>query len=333
MSLVTDVGIVSAADKEAEAYKEIQNKYRTDYLIPRDRWQSALALLVGVYSLIKQHQIMKEYLNLAKDQVKQAERYLKLAEDHYATISVPTFKCQKKLFERYLTEFSGRENAYLEEAFRLKEYTPEYKLQEGRALATVQMMFDKAALQRRRQIGKYNVGRACHDNTYFAVTMAQAKVAAANHGYRFEEARKFKLDQWYWARQSAGIGIVDSMAGRVVSGLNGGAAVATSGLNAVGGAYGIAQNAFKFVENGYTNLANFWGSVANTAFQYAGYQQGRSQAMPFGGSMGGGMASPSSMGANIESSSGHGDHMTSPYGQVSNAQVLNARWLPFAAES
>ena len=265
----------------AQTWNDCQKSYLNDYYKPRDNWQKALSTLVGIYSLVKQHQIMQEYLKLAKEQVKQAERYLALAESHYNTIAVPTYRCQKDLFTRYLGKFSGYECSYLEEAFRLKEYDPEYKLQEGRAISTVQHMFDKARLQRRRQVGKYNTGLACHDNSYFTVMQAQAKVSAVNHAYRFEENRKFKLDQWYWQKCTAGIGIVDSMGNRVVSGLNGGASVANQALNSVGNAYGLVQNAFQFVENGYTNLANFWGSVSNTAFQFAGYQYGRSQASPF----------------------------------------------------
>jgi hypothetical protein len=279
-------GNISCGDN-CEAWKEMTNKYLEDVAKPQLAFQTILSTLVGVYALVKQHQLMKEYLKLAKRQVVIAEEYLQLAKDHYHSISVPTWKCQKMLFDRYVSGFAPYETEYLSDAFRLKEYSPEYKAQEGRAIATVQAMFDKARLQRLRQNGKYNRGRACFDSTYFAIMQAQAKVAAVNHAYRFEENRKFKLDQWYWQRRTQGVAVVSDMGNRVVGGLNGGAGVANQGLGLVGDAVGRVQGAFGFVENGYTNLANFWGGLANTAFQFAGYSYGRSQAMPFSGGMGG----------------------------------------------
>lgn len=279
---------VTCPEASCGDYLALQTRYLDEVYKPQLAWQTALSTITGIYSLIKQHQVIKEYLKLAKQQVAIAQDYLKLAQNHYHTISVPTWKCQKMLFDRYVSSFSSYENEYVADAFRLKEYSPEYKLQEGRALATVQLMFDKARIQRRRQTGKYNTGRACYDNTYFSIQQALAKTAAANHAYRFEETRKFKLDQWYWQRRTQGAAIVDNMANRVVSGLNGGASVANQGLSLVGDGVGRVQSAFQFVENGYTNLANFYGSVANTAFQFAGYAYGRSQATPFsGGGQGG----------------------------------------------
>lgn len=285
---------VSCPEASCGDYLALQTRYLDEVYKPQLAWQTALSAITGVYSLIKQHQVIKEYLKLAKQQVRIAEDYLKLAQDHYHSISVPTWKCQKMLFDRYVNSFGNYETEYTADAFRLKEYNPEYKVQEGRAIATVQLMFDKARLQRRRQTGKYNTGRACYDNTYFSIQQALAKTAAVNHAYRFEENRKFKLDQWYWQRRTQGAAIVDNMANRVVSGLNGGASVANQGLSIVGDGVGRVQSAFQFVSEGYGALSNFWGGVANTAFQFAGYSYGRSQAMPFGGGNGAQMSNPMS---------------------------------------
>ena len=268
---------------------------------------TVLSGLIGTYGLIRQHGIISEYLKLAKEQTAQADRYLKLAESNYNDISVPTFKAQEGLFNRYLSQFGGYETRFLADAFKFDEYTPDYKLQEGRAINTVQVQFDKAQLQRRRQVGRYNTGRACHDATMFGIARATAKVAAINHAYRFEESRKFKLDQWYWSRKVAGVGVVDSMRGNVISGLNGGSAGATSGINAISSAVGAKSQVFQNVENGYTNLANFYGSIANNGFSVAGFQLGRSAVSPFtGGSsgMGGTLESLGSAGAAQGASAG-----------------------------
>ena len=170
--------------------------------LPLQIAQVALSGLIGTYALIRQHDIQRDYLRLAEEQVDQAERYLELAESNYNDIAVPTFECQKELFTRYRTEFAGRETEFLKCAFDQKEFQPDYELQAGRAKGAVSSAFTRARVQRRRNTGKYNTGRACHDNTLLAIAQARAETAAVNNAYRFEEQRKFRFDQWFFQRMT-----------------------------------------------------------------------------------------------------------------------------------
>jgi len=277
------------AQKQADTYKEVQFKYIDDYLKPRDTWQMLLSTLMGVYGLIKQHELLDRQMKVAESMLALQQEYLGLSKANYFDIVVPTWTRQKDLYDRYVSQFAPYETAYMEDSFRLKEYTPQYALQEGRALAGVQNKFDKAFLQRRRQMGKYNSGRCCSEGTKFAILTALAKIDAANHGYRWEEAKKLQLDEWYWKRRTDGARIVDSMASRVVSGINGGTANAISGMNSMGNAYQGMQAAGNSVMGALSNQASFWGSVANFGFKNAGYFAGRDSVSPFGQvGMGGG---------------------------------------------
>jgi len=275
--------IITAAQTQAAAYTAVN--------ATQNGWMSVLAGLIGTYGLIKQYELQKEQMKLAERGVNQAEGYLTLAQNNYSVIALPTFTRQRDLFDRYLNQFSGYEATYLADAFRLKEYCPDYTLQEGRALGRVQAQFDRAALQRRRQTGKYNCGRACHDTTMNSIMLALAKVDAANHAYRYEEQKKQHLDEWYWKRRSDGARIVDSMAGRVVSGIINGVAAATGALNGIGTASSSLRLAGQQAMAAYDNSSDFWGSISNGAFRMAGYGVGR-----FGSSMFGGQQAAAPMG-------------------------------------
>ena len=262
----------------ANTQKEAQTDYIDRVAEPQTSAWATLAKLVGIYGLVRQYQIQKDYLDETKAATAQAERYLKLAESAYQTISVPTFRCQKALFQRYLCDFSTYESRYVGDAFRLKEYDPKYQVQEGRAISTVQRMFDKARLQRQRINGKYNTGRACHDTTTMLIQQAQAKVAAANTAYRYEEERKLQLDDWYWQRRSAGIGVVGNMRANVITGLNGGATTANDGLGAVGRGVGRLSSAVDASGDAFANMADFWGGISRAGFGSAAYRSGRNNA-------------------------------------------------------
>lgn len=270
-----------AAKYQSDKHQEVTNKYIDDYLIPVFAVQSALATIIGVYAYQKQFEILKEQLALTERAVVIAEEYLALAKDNYYNISVPTWQRCRDLFDRYRNEFEDYENHYVAEAFRMKEYAPDYALEEGRAIGVVQSRFDRAAKHRLRQLGKYNRGRACSDMLLFAIGTALATVDAVNHGYRYEEAKKRALDEWYWRRQSDGIKLVDSMRGHVISGINNGANVATNGLNAVGGAVGRVQEGISMQAASMSNLADAYGGLANSMFQLAGYGMGRMAGSPF----------------------------------------------------
>jgi hypothetical protein len=256
--------------------------------IPRDNWQRDFTTIIGTYAVIRQFQLYEEQLALARQTVRQAEDYLDLTKWNFWNIAVPTWNRQRDLFDRYVANFAYYEVEYMSDAFRFKEYEPDYTTQEGRTQGQVQYIFDRAALQRKRQIGKYAAGRACHDAVYFATMTALAKVDAANHGYRYEEAKKRELDAWYWQRRTDGARITDSMANRVVAGINNGANVATNAINAVGRAVSALVSATNAAGTATHNAAQAYGALANGAFRAQGYAMGRGgNGFDIGGMIGG----------------------------------------------
>lgn len=265
-----------------DAWKDRNKAYLETYLIPSMIWQQLLSTIIGIYAYVKQWEAIKEQIKIAQRYVAIAERYLSLAEDNYHNIAVPTWERQRDLFDRYKTDFAHRENEYVAEAFRLKEYQPDHKLWEGRALGMVQSRFDRSIQQRMRQIGKYNRGRACHESLQFAIMRGLATVDAMNHGFRYEEEKKRFLDQWFWQRQTAGVKVVETMRGHVISGINGGVAGANSAMQVVGSSVRNLGSATEMLMGAWANMADFWGGIGNSAMQMAGYGQGRSLGMPFG---------------------------------------------------
>lgn len=233
-------------------------------------WKAVLGAAVGTYGLIKQHDLQKQMVALSERGVINAERQQNLAESSYSSITLPAFTNQKLLFDRYRTTFARWEDIFTAEAFRLTTYTPDYVTQEGRALSVVQRQFDRAARQRRRQQGKYAAGRVLHDASWFAMQLAQAKIDASNHAYRFEEARKRAWDEFYWKRWADGSALVARMSAAVISGLNGAQAANTAALNSVAQAGKGLQDALTTEMSALNNMSSKWGGLANGAFSFAG---------------------------------------------------------------
>lgn len=271
-----------ATQYAADKYKEVNDSYRKEYLIPQMVWQNILSTIIGIFAYVKQWEAIKKQIAIAERYVTLAERYYGLAEDNYFQIAKPTWQRQADLFDRYRTDFAHRENEYVAEAFRLKEYEPDHHLWEGRALGVVQSRFDRSIQQRMRQLGKYNRGRACHESLQFAIMRSLATTDAMNHGFRYEEEKKRLLDQWFWARQTAGVKVVETMRGHVISGINGGVAGANSAMQGIGTAVGQFGKATETLMGAWANMADFWGGMGNSAMKMAGYAQGRSLGMPFG---------------------------------------------------
>lgn len=312
----------NATQYAADRYKEVNDAYRKEYLIPQMIWQNLLSSLIGIYAYVKQYEAIKKQIAIAERYVAIAEKYLRLAEDNYFKIAVPTWERQRDLFDRYKTEFAHRENEYVGEAFRLKEYQPDHKLWEGRAIGLVQSRFDRSIQQRMRQLGKYNRGRACHESLQFAVLRGLATVDAMNHGFRYEEEKKRFLDQWFWARQTAGVKVVETMRGHVISGINGGVAGTNNAFGAVNAAVRNFGDATENLMGAWANMADFWGGIGNSAMKGAGYAQGRSLGMPFGfggttgsgGSHSFGQMSAGSMGNMLGHNNPGTVHMPGTYG-------------------
>jgi hypothetical protein len=284
----TDTGLKYAVDKAKEQNSEWLSYHKT-----RDAWQAIIGAAIAAYGLIQQHEMIKRQIQVMERAQTVAEEYLALAQHTHWSIAVPTYERQRDLFDTSLACFQQVQCSYLIESQRLKEYTPEYDVQMGRAIGVVQQQFDRAQLQRSRAIGPYASGRCCDDSTRFAIARSVAIASAVNHGYRFEEARKRALDAWYWDRQTQGGNFLTNWRGQVISGLNGGAQVAIQSLNAVGGAVGRVQEGAAGVAQAYGNMAQFWGGVAQLgiamggfATGYGGYGAGRAGSMggtPLGG--------------------------------------------------
>lgn len=259
----------------AAAYTAAQSQQYT--------WQSALAGIIGTYGYIKQAELLERQTDQQDELVAQGERYLELAERTFEEVTLDAYGLQKNLFLRYRDQFAPKEVDYLDEALRLREYDPDYALQEGRAISSVQANIDRARLKRARQRPRYATGACCYEDTWFAIEGARLTTDAANRGYRFEEDRKFRLDQWYWTRWTAGAQLVENMRAHVISGVNSGVANVSGGLGQIGSAVGQLGNLVQSQGAALRDQASFFGTLANGAFRFSGYSFG----------MGAGMAGPS----------------------------------------
>lgn len=295
-------------------------------------WQNVLAGIIGVYGFIKQAELLERQVDLQEDLVAHGERYLTLAERTFDEVTLDAYTCQKSLFERYKDDFDACMDFYVSESKRLTEYTPAYALQEGRAMTEVQGAFDKARLRRQRQRGKYNTGQCCYEETFFAVAFAQTTVDAANHGYRYEDDKKIRLDDWYWRRITTGAQIVENMRSHVISGVNGGVANVSGGLASIGGALGELRGAVEGEAAALRDRASFFGTVSNGAFRMAGFSQGYGQGYSTpGSSWSGGFGSSFGAGSglggqvNMGSSIGGGTgSLQSAFGGAGGGGILGA---------
>ncbi len=259
-------------------------------------WQAPLAALVGTYGLIKQHEVMRSQLALSERSIAMGEQYLGISQGNYTTITLPTYSALRAQYDRYVTAFSGSEDQFVDEAFRLIEFEPDYSTAEGRATSSVQSNIDKAAQQRRRSLGQYATGRAYNDSVVFAVQAALARVDAANTSFRMEEERKRYWDKFYWGKWVGGASIVQNAANTSVSALSQGANAARSGLQALGGAFAQLNDDFDRKMGALANQADAWGSMSNGAFKAAGQAAGMNNS---GGMAASGASTEMTPGANL----------------------------------
>lgn len=232
--------------------------------------RSVLANLVSVYGLVKQYEYQKKQLELARTAGDHAQSYLDLAQGHYNTIAMPTFTRMTALLDRFDSNFSGYYSQYLAEAFRQKEYTPDYEVQQGRAMATVQAKMDRAALTRRRATGRYATGRRCANATQDAILAAQARVDACRAGYQFEDLRKRKMDTWLFSKWADGSHALADIGAHAVSGINGGVSIAASALDGAGKATETTSHSLDAQLAALGNVGDFWGGIAQGGFNLAG---------------------------------------------------------------
>jgi hypothetical protein len=248
----------------------------------RNGFMQTLMGIIGVYGFIRQAQLLERQTDLQEKVVEQGQDYLELAERTFEEVTLDAYRCQKSLFQRFRDMFQRCESEFLEESKRLVEYEPKYKLQEGRALSSVQSAMDRARKRRSRQRGKYATGQCCHEEIWFAMETARLEVDAVNHAYRYEDDKKIRLDDWYWARQSTGAQLVENMRAQVINAVNGGVSNVSGGLASIGGALGELRLGTAGLSGAIRDQASFFGTLSNGAFRAAGFGQGQQAGAQFG---------------------------------------------------
>lgn len=231
-------------------------------------WQTALSGLIGTYSLVKNYELQKRVVDLQERSVNQAEEYLTLSKRHYNEISVPAFTRSRKHYDYVIKYWRPKLASFVTEGMRLKTYTPDYDTQMGRFMSVTQAEFAKARRLRRRQRGRFEVGRSCFENALFSIRAAEAKVAAASAGFRYEDLKRVEMDKWYWSRWKDAADLMGSALANAISGLNQGVATATSGLNAVGNSVDRSRNAINGLAGVTGEMRDWWGTQSNDAFTH-----------------------------------------------------------------
>lgn len=233
--------------------------------------------LLGTYALIQQYSLLERQTDMNEDMVSYAERYLDLAEDNYSDITLDAYRKQVSLYTKFVDDFEPFEKEFLNEAKSKITYDPDYDSAEGRAMAGVGQQYSLVRQRRNRQRSRYAVGACCSEGLLLDIAQANALVDASNRGYRYEDEKKLKLDDWYWQHYGQAFQLVENMRANVISGINGGAAAATSGVGAIAGMMNSANNTMRNMSDAIGDQSSFFGTMSNGAFKMMGFNAGRSQ--------------------------------------------------------
>lgn len=223
---------------------------------------AVLSATIGTWGLIEQYKIQKRMVELAEASSERADKFLALAKSKYNDIDLPTYNKMAALYDRYKSE-QPFETEFLNCAFALKGWAADFCLVEGRAVLSVQRIFDMSLQSKRRALGRYDTGRACHDLTYFSGQLAIAKTNAATKAYNDERKRKLDMDKWYWDRWKDGANYLLSLGNRAVNAITGGTAGLAHGINDLGKAVTNSSEAASGQAGALANSAQFWGNVAS----------------------------------------------------------------------
>ena len=279
-----------AAQQQATQWSAVQAGYLA-YLQKRDTWQMLLGGFVGTYALIRAYSLYQDQLDIAERTWQIMKGYYDLAVWNYHNVVYPTWTRMRDLYDRYKIRFQSYEELYMDDAFHGEHqyYRPDYDTQESRVFGKVQAHFDRALRQMNRARGKYNAGRPCHNTLWFSVMAATARVDMTNHAFRQEEHKKWSIvDVFVWKKRSDASAFQRALADRAAAAINRGVAGATAGISAIGPAASALVNANEPVAAATANMGNFWGSLANGAFAFAGAQSMRGASYgwlppPYGG--------------------------------------------------
>lgn len=196
------------------------------------------------------------------------------------------WETQKKWAQMYhdlwFDKYRPVEISFLDYISNKELYKPQYDAAESRAVVSVRREFAHARARLRKCIDPRCIGEFCYTNKMLAIEEAKAAVAAANRGFRAEEARKDLKDQ-QWEQTiiqvlQLGRGLSAS-AQNLLSGASQAAANA-AGINpnsgyaaAIGGIANLVSN--RLVERQYNNnqhgggsSGGNWGGVNSDASPY-----------------------------------------------------------------
>ena len=229
-----------------------------------------LAGIIGTFGFIRQYELQRDALALSERGVILAERAMELAERQYNEIALPIFQRFKNYFDECVADMKVWQRRFIEKAFECDEYEAQYDEQEGRARARVSAQFDSAEKQIARSRGKYSVGHVCNQNIRLSIAKAMALSDAANRGYRFEDAKKVRLDQQCFERCQAGASVASSITGQAFNGLNGAASGTNNAVRNVQSSATTLVAQLNEAANFTTQNADFFGGLANGAFRFLG---------------------------------------------------------------
>ena len=235
-------------------------------------WQAVLAQAIGTFGFIRQFELQSRMVDCAEEQKQQAQEYLELTQQQYEEVFRPIYTCVKDAFVDTAECYEQYEKQFVALAFECPEYEPDYVSQQGRVLGVVQAQFDNAAKQRRRTLGKHDSGKCKNEDLRIALATATAKTDALNAAYRYEEARRDRYEEVYWNRKVQAIQVTQNIFSRVFGSLTSSGNVVANGLGTIGTAFGRSLDAYGAFASATSGLSDLFGTLANGAFQFAGYQ-------------------------------------------------------------
>lgn len=233
-------------------------------------WKSVLAGVVGTYSVIKQHKLNKRMIAMGEEEQARAAEFFAMTKDSFENITKPVFNCYKGAFNAFRVRYDEVERHYIDLAFDIDDYVPDFITQEGRVIGAVQNQFDRALKERKRQMGKFNAGRVENENLRFALATATAKTDALNVAYRFEEDRRDRLSSEYWQRRTQAAAAVQNIGSRVFAGLNSGAGAVSAGIASTATGFNATAIADSNTSAAIANQSDAFGSIGGGAFGFAG---------------------------------------------------------------
>ena len=263
------LGSVAAAQWSAVYASEVaaNSAVNTGHLT----WQSVLGGLIGVYSIVQQHQLNKRMTDYAERNVVVAENYYQLALTNYNDIVRPAYDRSEAYWDHFVSDLQSYEVDFATAAFANTTWTPDYVAQQGRAVAGVQRGFDIAIRQASRSVGPYHTGMCCSTETMINIARGHAVGAIANAAYRHEDEKKIRMEDIYFDRKTAGVSAIAGVSGNAASMLTGSVSNSARGLDAVGRAASAGGEAYGQMANATASMSDFWGSIGNGAFSFMGY--------------------------------------------------------------